>query len=573
MKTKQLIIFLLFNLSLGFFLASLVTTPSIFFISNHLLGYPHDGFEYVYKFWWFKKAIFDFGISPANTVLLNYPVYDQNLTIISSPVLPLISIILSFIDSNLIVYNIMLFSSFILNMALMALICYEICQNKLAASIAGMIFAFNCNMVAHAIGGHLAQVSTYFILFFVLSFFRLEKKRSFSTFLTTCILGGLCLLVDLKVAAYTFLPIYFFLIIYFIRKTEKKILRKSLLQLLFFNILIGLIVVPFFKPLILSRQQGEISHLYQPGTIKHSASILSFLVPPPESFYIKLLPGLSRLSEEIALPGWHENVFFIGWITLLLAVVGGIFIWKEKKIFGKELILLLIILLLLVLGPYLKIGLDPASFRINMQEFWISMPYFYLSKLPFFDLGRTPSRFMTLIWFTLSILAAYGIGKIIKQITNEWAKRIATIVLVMLIFLELNFTFPFPVYPVQVPQFITSLENDDREYAILDLPLWDYRCGRQQLYFATIHQHPIVGGIITRRSDVAERSMKHIESLLYLPNELETITELKKLNIKYVVIHKNCSFESDYLNETEKLILRLENNTYSDDLIEVFQVY
>jgi len=96
MKTREKINFLIFNLLLGLFLTLLITTPSIFFISDHLIGYPHDGFEYIYKFWWFKKAIFDLGISPAKTILLNYPVYDQNLTIISSPVLPVISFILFF---------------------------------------------------------------------------------------------------------------------------------------------------------------------------------------------------------------------------------------------------------------------------------------------------------------------------------------------------------------------------------------------------------------------------------------------------------------------------------------------
>ena len=127
MKTREKINFFLFNLLLGIFLTILITTPSIFFLSDHLIGYPHDGFEYIYKFWWFKKAIFDFGGSPANTILMNYPVTDQNLTIITSPVLPFLSLPFSFLNINLLGYNIFLLASFILNMALMAIICLEIC--------------------------------------------------------------------------------------------------------------------------------------------------------------------------------------------------------------------------------------------------------------------------------------------------------------------------------------------------------------------------------------------------------------------------------------------------------------
>ncbi len=573
MKTREKINFFLFNLLLGIFLTILITTPSIFFISDHLIGYPHDGFEYIYKFWWFKKAIFDLGISPAKTMLLNYPVYDQNLTIISSPVLPVISFIFSFLNSNLIVYNIMLFSASILSMGFMALICYEICQNKLVATISGIIFSFNCNMVAHAIGGHLAQISIYLILIFIFIFLQFNKRRSFFIASITGISGGICLLLDLKVAAYTFLPIYFFLLIFFLRNTEKQFLRKSLYQIVFINLLILLIVFPFFKPLLFSGLQGEIDYLYQPGAIKHSASLLSFFIPPPESFLIKVIPSLSNLSETMALPGWHENVFFIGWITPILAIFGGIYFWKDKKIFSKELILLTIIMVFMILGPYLKIIIDPLPININSKEFWISMPYFYLSKLPFFDLGRTPSRFMTLLWFGLSILAAYGIGKIINQLSGIWVKRIAIVIIVVFILFEMNFTFPFPVSTMKIPDFYTSFRKDGNEFAIFDLPLWDYRCSRQQMYFATIHQHPIVGGIITRRSEEAENSMKTIENYLFLSNSLATKTELKSQNIKYVIFHKNCSIEPVSPNERENLTLRLGNSVYSDELIDVFQVY
>jgi hypothetical protein len=573
MKTREKTNFLLFNLLLSFFLTILITTPSIFFISDHIIGYPHDGFEYIYKFWWFKKAIFDLGISPTNTILLNYPVYDQNLTIISSPILPVISFTLSFLNSNLIVYNIMLFSSFIFSMGFMALICYEMCQNKLVATISGMIFSFNCNMVAHAIGGHLAQISIYLILIFVFIFLQFNKRRSFFIATLTGISGGICLLLDLKVAAYTFLPIYFFLLIFFLRKTEKKLIKKSLYQILIINLLIAMIVFPFFKPLLYSGLQGEIDYLYQPGAIKHSASLLSFIIPPPESFIIKAIPSLSNLSEIIALPGWHENVFFIGWITPLLAILGGIYFWKDKKSFSKEIILMTITMIFMVLGPYLKIIIDPLSININSKDFWISMPYFYLSKLPFFDLGRTPSRFMTLIWFGLSILSAYGIGKLIIQLPGIWVKRITIIITVVVILFEMNFTFPFPVSSMKVPDFYPGLTKDGNDFAILDLPLWDYRCSRQQMYFATIHQHPIVGGIITRRSEKAENSMKKIENYLYLSNSLTTKTELKSQNIKYVVFHKSCSIDPVSPNERNNLTLRLGQSVYSDELIDVFLVY
>ena len=180
---------------------------------------------------------------------------------------------------------------------------------------------------------------------------------------------------------------------------------------------------------------------------------------------------------------------------------------------------------------------------------------------------------MSLLWFGLSILAAYGIGKIINQLSGIWAKRIAIVIIVVFIMFEMNFTFPFPVSSMKIPDFYTSFRKDTNDFAILDLPLWDYRCSRQQMYFATIHQHPIVGGIITRRSEKAENSMKTIENYLYLSNLKETKIELKSQNIKYVVFHKSCSIDPVSPNERENLTLRLGKSVYSDDLIEVFQLY
>ena len=467
----------------------------------------------------------------------------------------------------------MLLSSFILNMGLMAIICYEICRNKLAASLAGLLFAFNCNTIAHAIGGHLAQISVFPILLFIIGYFQFVNKRSLFTATITGILGGICLLIDLKVAAYTFLPLFIFLTIFNLRKLITCLKRADIFQFIFMNLIIVIIVFPFYKPLLFSGFNGDTDYLYQPGTIKHSASLLSFVIPPPESLLIKLIPSLSKLSETIAIPGWHENVFFIGWFILAFAIFGAIFLIKDKLFFSVEIVLLTICSLIMALGPYLKIVVDPISFTIQSKENWFSMPYLYISKIPFMDLGRTPSRYMTIVWFGLSILAAYGIVKFTRLITISWVKRIVIPILVLVILFEINFTFPFPVSPVNVPSFYNDLALNQDEFAILDLPLWDYRCTRKQMYFATIHQHPIVGGIITRRSVDAENSMKSVENLLEVPNQVKTRIELEKLAIKYVIVHKNCSIDTLSPIINENLTQRLGKPIYSDIEIDVFEVY
>ena len=83
-------------------------------------------------------------------------------------------------------------------------------EDKLAASLVGLLFAFNCKTIAHAIGGHLAQISVFPILLFIISYFQFINKRSLFTATITGILGGICLLIDLESSS-----LYIFAVIYF----------------------------------------------------------------------------------------------------------------------------------------------------------------------------------------------------------------------------------------------------------------------------------------------------------------------------------------------------------------------
>jgi hypothetical protein len=438
--------------------------------------------------------------------------------------------------------------------------------------LAGIVFAFNCINIAHAIGGHLAQISIFPILLFIVCYFNFINKRTYLNATITGIIGGLCLLIDLKVTAYTLLPIYIVLTFFNFRKNKNRFSNPDILQFVLLNFLMAAIAVPFYKPLLFSGIKGDIDYLYQPGAIKHSASLFSFVIPPPESFLVKIFPSLFNLSETIALPGWHENVFFIGWVILIFAVIGAIHLLKEKVFFKLEIILLTVFSFFMVLGPYLKFVTEQFSFTINSKEYWLSMPYYYFSKIPFLDLGRTPSRYMTTFWFGLSILIAYGISKLIKSINGILFKRIVAAFLVLTVLVEVNFTFPFPVSPVTVPDFYFTIASDEDDYAILDLPLGDYLCDKQQIYLATIHQHPVVGGI-TRKSSEVENSLNRIKNFFDLPNLNQTRIELQNLNIKYVVLHKKCSINPTPLIEIQNLIQRLDYQFYSSEEIEVYKVY
>ena len=45
-------------------LTLVMTYPLVAHLTDGVLGAPGDNYEYLYKLWWFKHALFDLGVSP-----------------------------------------------------------------------------------------------------------------------------------------------------------------------------------------------------------------------------------------------------------------------------------------------------------------------------------------------------------------------------------------------------------------------------------------------------------------------------------------------------------------------------
>ena len=76
-------------------------------------------------------------------------------------------------------------------------------------------------------------------------------------------------------------------------------------------------------------------------------------------------------------------------------------------------------------------------------------------------------------------------------------RLLIVIVIVLLVLFHHLFVWPWPVGEATVPNFYYEIAEQNENYAILDLPLWYYPRERYQLFYATVHNQPIVGGIIT----------------------------------------------------------------------------
>jgi hypothetical protein len=560
----------LFDLGLGLCFTVLLTAPAVRFFNTHIFGYPHDGFAYMWRMWWTRKALLDLRVTPAQMSYINYPHLAYNPHLIASPLINLLALPFVSLLGPLRVYNALLFLSFALSWPTGALLCREFTHERLSASVGGALYAFHANRVAHAIGGHLPHVFTFLFPLMALLLYRVWRTPGRRHALWAGLVLALVLLIDLKHVALFVAPFVAVFLVFFGLCERHLWTRERLLALAIAFGVGALIVVPFFVSLVIERLRGQLGYFYAPGVIRHSADLLGFIVPSPEHPLYRQIPGLYAVAERLALPGWHENIFYLGWVSVVLAVVGTVVRWRQLE--TRFWAVTALVGVVLALGPVLKVNGEVLSWNLGQTTGVIPFPYALLQALPFYDWGRTPGRMVTLAMLALAVLTALGSATVLTRLRARVLRAPMALLLIILVVGDHIFTWPWPLGDAEVPAFYDAVAAQPADFAILDLPLWEYRCERYQLYYATAHGHRIVGGSITRRSPEAEEMMRQVEQWALPHADGQSGLELAKLGVRYVVLHKLCLEEPALDEQTAFLTAQLGSPVYDDRWIRAFEV-
>lgn len=559
-----------FSLGLGIVLAILVTFPAVCYLDTHIMGYPHDGFEYIWKQWWTRTALLELHSSPSSLEFVNYPYAGQNPHIVASPLLNLLA--LPFIKwlGGLRTYNLLMLASFALSWPTASLLCHEFCQDSRACLVGGAVYAFFSNKVAHAVGGHLPQMSVFLFPVAALFLYRtLKAPPSYKNAVVAGIFIGLSALVDLKHIGLFVAPVVGVFVLYHGIAEGRQWNRTRIGSLVTAFAVAAAVTLPLLLPVVTSRIAGDLDHFFVPGVIQHSADLTSFLVPPPEHPLYSRIEAIRSYSSYLAKDGWHENIFYIGIVTLSLSTMAIIRSRRRQDL--RFWTVVAVTGIILSLGPVLKVGGAPVELEIRGHEFSFPLPYSLLQHIPFYDWCRTPGSSIGVAMLALAVLAACGSEIILRPFTRTGRVAVGWLTL-LLVLVDSLFIWPWPMGDAEVPVFYEQLAADHGDYAILDLPLWEYRCERYQIYYATIHEHPIVGGLITRRSAEAEQSMRAIEAIVE-PGALSPAADsLRDLGIRYVVLHKLCLDEETLEVQSRHLQAELSHAVYEDNWIRAFLV-
>jgi len=240
-----------------------------------------------------------------------------------------------------------------------------------------------------------------------------------------------------------------------------------------------------------------------PGT-----DVLAWIVPNPNH---PLAPAALRSwIAHLSRDGYIENVASIPLVVRGVIAIALIARWRAPRVP----LAITIAFALLATGPFVRLaGIDTH----------VPGPWALLRYMPIVELARSPSRFSILVMLGFAAMLASALGAIVSR--RPAARRPILAAVTVLLLIEL--VPAVPLHSAAIPSIYQTIANDPRpEVAVLELP-FGVRDGTRSVgnftartqYFQTTHHKPILGGYLSRVSQLRVAQMRRhmvLRLLMYL---------------------------------------------------------
>ncbi len=318
-------------------------------------------------------------------------------------------------------HNTLLLLSFIISAWGMYLLVHYLTNQRGAAVIAGIIFAFAPYRFGQI--SHLQLLTAHWLPFVFLYLTKLTRGGKTKTALLFALFFILQSLSCVYYAFYTTLGVALYLLVCIIRAPQSILNRRAITQLLLMGIIIALVLTPFFIPYFSAQESvGARAIGDQQGN-----ALQNFISLPPTS-WLSRVPPFNGVK-------FNENSFFPGIIALLLTILGVRYFWRAASFY----VLLTLSGLILSMGPRLQLIVDGAHY--------FALPYMLFYKYaPGFAAMRVPARLGVLLMLGIAVLAGYGVSGLTKRFPS--ATR-SLIILCLLFSLGEYLSIPLRAAPIE----------------------------------------------------------------------------------------------------------------------------
>ncbi len=356
----------------------------------------------------------------------------------------------------------------------------EFGASRMASAISAVAYAFCGFYILHAL--HLNHLAGFFIPLTALCLARVYKKATTGNLLAAA-LASSCAIYFTEFTLYIYMATLCFVAAMCLFPQERKTLLEKMRAAGVKRILLALFVfVLVIAPFVSYLLTDKIINPPVADSSVYSANLAGFFIPHKATtlLYGNLFAALdSRVTAGI---GGLE--VFIGFPSLIFAVVG---LAKARNRFALIAFGVALVFFALSLGTTLKV------FSVDTG---IDLPYALLVRVPPFDSGRTPVRFVAVALFFLTIIAARGMSWMERSVKARHGARWSTACMLLLFAWVTAETYSPAarqrafVPPTQLEKLVPG--------AVLNLPVME-KDGYASL-MQTFHHQPIATGYLARNS-------------------------------------------------------------------------
>ncbi|MDP8234636.1 MAG: hypothetical protein P9M06_07595 [Candidatus Saelkia tenebricola] len=396
-------------------------------------------------------------------------------------------------------YNLMIMALMLIAALGMYKLAGYIVKSKSAAFYAGLCYSISPVIISTIHNGTDEFLGVCWVPYYVLSLFRAKEKNNLGV-----ILSGILFLFLATVSSWYIgfsLGIFtiFFLIYNAVIQNDIGNKKAILKRIAFISIIAVALCTPFYWVFFKSvTNEKKVVGIKNEKSVKWALKNINF-TDLNGCFKINQFRERSedRSSEynSLVLPESQDGYFvhstYIGWIVLILAIIGLISRHGNPiRIFWA---ICAVFFFLLSLGPYPRIN----GLEIKNMLFLKMLPYSIIDHiLPLSSYVSLPFRFSILMYLSLFILAGIGLANVLKKIKIRH-KPILALFIVTATVLEYLLIAPVP-YPfrrciITVPDFVIDLKNQPGA-AIIEIPInhFIYRLLRPGLYYQTYHKKKVI---------------------------------------------------------------------------------
>jgi len=451
--------------------------------------------------------------------------------------------------------NIILFLSFVISGFGMYKLVEHYTKNRFAAFISGFIFAFTTFRFYHL--GHLPLQTYQWMPLTILYFDRFASERKSKDMVLFTLFFLLQLLSSWYLGIYISIMVAFYLL-YLLSQKEK---RRSIISKRFFGMMAVSIVVIIIVALPFVYPYYELQKLYGFTRMKdevrsYSAGVRDlFRLPASNNMYDGLIHAFDIESTQ------PEKLLFPGFAVIILSIIGLLSTIKVRrdilKIDFSDIRIF-----------YASLAIFSLLMCFGMHENFYTPYELFYDFIPGFSSMRVPPRFFVVMIFSLSVLSAFGIKRILnwgRLEDNKISGGVIIVLLSALLFVE-SLWVPVGLEKVpagnSVPLVYKWLGAQDGNFAILELPTADIAeynlwFEARYMYFSTYHWKDVMNG---NSGFVPSDYIRFLSDIRSFPSN-ESIEFLRDAGVRYVLIHKEYYTE----NELSKLISEI-NGGYEDKL-------